>query len=222
MKKINPLLLIILAMVVLYADGCKRKIKPIFDEMTDARDNQTYQTVTLDDQTWLAQDLNYKTDNNSWCYDDDPANCEIYGRLYDWEAALTACPAGWHLGSDEEWSTLVKYLDRRSEPNDGFEISKIAGGMMKKTGTIEAGTGLWHSPNTGATNSSGFSALPSGNRNPAGAYKMLGYHIMFWTSTEYDDSHAWTMMLDMTQKGILRDYTGVTKDYGISVRCVMD
>ena len=189
--------------------------------MTDARDGKTYQTVTLGDQTWFAQDLNYET-GNSWCYKDDAANCETYGRLYDWETALTACPAGWHLGSDEEWATLVKYLDPLSEPNDGFEISKIAGGMMKATGTIEDGTGLWNSPNTGATNSSKFSALPGGNRNPAGTFKMLGAHIMFWTSTEYDDNHAWTMMLDMTQSGILRDYKGVTKDYGISVRCVED
>jgi len=221
MKKIKPLLLIMLAMLLLYAGGCKRQIKPVLGEMTDARDGQTYQTVKLGDQTWLAQDLKYET-GNSWCYDDDPANCEIYGRLYDWETASTACPAGWRLGSDEEWSTLVKYLDPGSEPNDGFQISKIAGGMMKTTGTIQDGTGLWNSPNTGATNSSKFSALPSGNRNPMGAYNMLGFHIMFWTSTEYDATHAWTMMLDMTQSGILRDYTGATKDYGISVRCVMD
>jgi len=221
MKKIKPLLLIMLAMLFLCAGGCKSKINPILSEMTDARDGKTYQTVTLGDQTWFAQDLNYET-GNSWCYKDDAANCETYGRLYDWETALTACPAGWHLGSDEEWATLVKYLDPKSEPNDGFEISKIAGGMMKATGTIEDGTGLWDSPNTGATNSSKFSALPGGNRNPAGTFKMLGYHIMLWTATEYDDNHAWTMMLDMTQSGILRDYTGVTKDYGISVRCVKD
>ena len=209
------------AMLFLCAGGCERAITPIFDEITDVRDNQTYQTVTLGDQTWLAQDLNYETDD-SWCYDDDPAHCAMYGRLYSWDAAVAACPDGWHLGSDEEWSALVHYLDPRSEPNDGFEISTIAGGMMKTTGTREDGTGLWQAPNTGATNASGFSALPSGNRNPAGTFKMLGYHSMFWTSTAYDDSHAWTMMLDMTQSGILRDYRGVTKHYGISVRCVKD
>ena len=64
--------------------------------MTDVRDGKTYQTVTLGDQTWFAQDLNYET-GNSWCYKDDAANCEAYGRLYDWETALTACPAGWHI-----------------------------------------------------------------------------------------------------------------------------
>ncbi len=219
MKQVKLFSVIMMVLLFLCTGGCKRK--PVLGEMTDARDGQTYQTVKLGDQTWLAQDLNYET-ANSWCYDDDPENCETYGRLYNWEAALTACPAGWHLGSDQEWSTLVKYLDPRSEPNDGFEISKIAGGMLKTSGTIEDGTGLWNSPNTGATNSSGFSALPGGNRNPAGTFKMLGAHIIIWTSTEYDDTHAWTMMLDTTQSGVLRDYMGVTKDYGISVRCVMD
>ena len=180
MKKIKPFLLIMPAMLFLCAGGCKNKINPIFSEMTDERDGKPYQTVTLGDQTWFAEDLNYETEN-SWCYNDDAANCETYGRLYEWEAALAACPSGWHLGSDEEWATLVKYLDPRSEPNDGFEISKIAGGMMKATGTIEDGTGLWSSPNTGATNSSKFSALPGGNRNHAGTFKMLGYHIMLWT-----------------------------------------
>lgn len=221
MKKMKPLLLVLLAMLFLCSSGCKRKINPVFNEMTDARDNQTYQTVTLGEQTWLARDLNYET-GNSWCYDDDPANCETYGRLYDWDTAVTACPAGWHLGSDEEWATLVNYLDPRSEPNDGFKISKIAGGMLKATGTIEDGTGLWSWPNTGATNASGFSALPSGNRNDKGTFRMLGAHIIIWTSTEYDDTYAWTIMLDMTQNAVLRDYMGVTKHYGISVRCVKD
>ena len=107
MKKllIGPSILI--ALVFLFAVGCDSPSdsppdpNPVLGEMIDARDNQTYQTVTLGDQTWLAQDLNYETDN-SWCYDDDPENCDTYGRLYDWEAARTACPAGWHLGSDEE------------------------------------------------------------------------------------------------------------------------
>lgn len=194
---------------------------PRFGSMTDSRDNQTYRTVTLGDQTWLAQDLNYETEN-SWCYDNDTVNCETYGRLYTWDAAVTACPDGWHLGSDAEWTTLVNYLDRNSEPNDGFTISTIAGGMLKTRGTVEEGTGLWSSPNTGATNASGFSALPSGNRNPAGTFRMLGYHIMIWTATEHDDDYAWTMMMDNSQSGIFRDNIGVTKHYAISVRCIED
>ena len=117
--------------------------------MTDARDAQTYQTVTLGEQTWLARDLNYASDDSK-CYDDDPANCEIYGRLYDWEASKTACPAGWHLGSDEEWSTLIKYLDPKADPKGESSVteeSKWAGGMMKATGNLRDETGLWNYPN---------------------------------------------------------------------------
>jgi len=212
-----------MGMLFLFAAGCDRPSdpNPVFGEMTDSRDGQTYQTVTLGDQTWLAQDLNYEADN-SWCYKDDPANCEIYGRLYDWEAAMTACPAGWHLGSDEDWSTLVKYLDPKADPNADFAESDVAGGMMKATGTKEDGTGLWRRPNTAATNSSGFSALPSGTRFETGSFNMQGQHVMFWTSTEYDANHAWTRMLDYGQSGSFRDNTAITKAYGIAVRCVMD
>ena len=116
MKKITAFLLMMMAMVF-FVVGCVNDPNPEFGEMTDARDGQTYQTVTLGDQTWLAQNLNYETDNNSWCYDDDPENCGTYGRLYDWEAAMTACPDGWHMASDDEWSTLIKYLDPGADPN---------------------------------------------------------------------------------------------------------
>jgi uncharacterized protein (TIGR02145 family) len=221
MKKMTLFSLIMMVMLFLFTGGCTRKIKPIFGEMTDARDGQTYQTVTLGDQTWLAQNLNYETDN-SWCYGDDPANCENYGRLYDWEAALTACPDGWHLGSDEEWSTLIKYLDPKADSSAILIESEIAGGMMKATGTIEGGTGLWRRPNTGATNVSGFSAVPGGTRFATGFFNMLGQHAMFWTSTEYNANSAWFRMLDYGVSAITRDNTVITKAYAVSVRCLMD
>ena len=107
MKKMTACSLIMMVLLFLFTSGCTREIDPIFSEITDARDGQTYKTVTLGDQTWLAQDLNYETDN-SWCFQNDPANCETYGRLYNWEAAMNACPAGWHLPSDQEWSKLIK------------------------------------------------------------------------------------------------------------------
>ena len=221
MKKMTAFLLMMMAMVFCVV-GCVNDPNPEFGEMTDARDVQTYQTVTLGDQTWLGQNLNYETDNNSWCYDDDPENCETYGRLYDWDSAMTACPAGWHMASDEEWSTLIKYLDPRADPNADLAESDVAGGMMKATGTIEDETGLWRRPNRDATNVSGFSAVPSGTRFATGSFNMLSQHVMFWTSTEYNANSAWTRMLDYGQGGIFRDNTAITKDYGIAVRCVMD
>jgi len=222
MKKMTAFLLMLMAMMFVFVMGCVIDPNPEFGEMTDERDGQTYQTVKLGDQTWLAQNLNYETDNNSWCYNDDPDNCETYGRLYDWDAAMTACPDGWHLASDEEWSALIKYLDPRANPSADLAESEIAGGMMKATGTIEDGTGLWRRPNKDATNLSGFSAVPSGTRFASGSFNMVSQHVMFWTSTEYGTDNAWTRMLDYNQSGIFRDNTAITKDYAVAVRCIMD
>ena len=225
MKKMTACSFIIMVMLFLFTGGCTREINPIFGEMTDARDDQTYETVTLGDQTWLAQNLNYKTDN-SWCYDDDPENCEIYGRLYNWEAAMDACPAGWHLPSDQEWSTLIKYLDPLSRPNAVLTESRTAGGLMKTTGTIEDGNGLWTEPNEGATNASGFSVVPGGERvpTPAGLFNLLGQHAFFWTSTEYDSSSAGFKTMDYGHSGVTKgtSTTNMTKAYALSVRCLMD
>jgi len=225
MKKMTSYSLLMLILLFLFSSSCTRKINPILGEMTDVRDSQIYQTVTLGDQTWLAQNLNYEADN-SWCFQNDPENCEIYGRLYNWEAALNACPAGWHLPSDEEWSTLIKYLDPKSDPNAVLTESKTAGGLMKTTGTIEDGTGLWAEPNEGATNASGFSVVPGGERvpTPAGLYNLLGQHAFFWTSTEYDSSSAGFKTMDYGHSGVTKgtSTTNMTKAYALSVRCLMD
>ncbi len=126
--------------------------------------------------------------NNSiiekYCYNNSTANCDIYGGLYQWNemmqytttpGAQGICPAtGWHLPTDAEWTILTTFLGGEG----------IAGGKMKTTGTIEAGTGLWYAPNTGATNESGFTALPGGYRSDNGDFDGLGYYAYFWSSTE--------------------------------------
>ena len=220
MKRVTAVPLVLMAMMFVFVMGCVNDPNPEFGTMTDARDGETYQTVKLGDQTWLAQDLNYETDN-SWCYQDDPAQCEIYGRLYDWEAAMDACPDGWHLASDEEWSTLINYLDPKADPENFIE-SEIAGGMMKETGTLEEGTGLWRSPNKDAANVSGFSARPGGARFDDGSYQVMGMHAIYWTSTEYDANSVWFRVLDYGIGAIYRDNSNVTKTQGLSVRCIMD
>ena len=224
MKRFTAFALVLTAMMSVFVMGCVIDPNPEFGEITDERDGQTYQTVKLGDQTWLAQNLNYETDNNSWCYDDDPDKCETFGRLYDWEAAMTACPDGWHLASDEEWSTLIKYLDPKADPNEETE-SSIAGGMMKATGTMEDGTGPWKSPNEGATNSSGFSAEGGGVRYEDGTFILLGMHVIYWTSTEDDANRICFRILDYGVDDIYRglsDNENLTKEMGLSVRCIMD
>jgi len=171
---------------------------------TDPRDGQTYNTVEIGSQTWFAENLNYET-SNSWWYDNSSANGDVYGRLYTWNAALTACPSGWHLPSDDEWTILSDFLGGES----------VAGGKMKETGTAH-----WNSPNTGATNSSGFTGLPGGNRGSSGSFFSLGYDGHWWSSTEYSGTHAWHRSLYYDHDRVYRNTSH--KTLGFSVRCLKD
>lgn len=172
--------------------------------ITDPRDGQIYNISTIGTQTWFAQNLNYQT-GNSWCYDDNTSNCTTYGRLYDWQTALGSCPSGWHLPSKDEWIVLINFLGGES----------IAGGKMK-----EKGIGHWNAPNTGATNSSGFYALPGGARRTDGGFSYLGTHAYFWSSSQYDATYAWYRYLYFSNDDVGR--INVFKTVGMSVRCVQD
>ncbi len=172
---------------------------------TDSRDGQTYNTLQIGTQCWMAENLNYVT-GNSWCYGNNSSNCDVYGRLYDWVTACNSCPSGWHLPTDAEWTVLTDYLGGES----------VAGGKMK-----EAGFTHWNSPNTGATNSSGFTALPGGRRDWGdGAFNLLGNYALFWSATEIDASNAWSRSLYHTNADVYRN--GSNKSFGFSVRCVKD
>ncbi len=236
MMKIKTVPMIMMVMMFLFAVGCETPTdppadpSPVLGTMTDSRDNQTYDTVTLGTQTWLAQDLNYESDD-SVCYDDDPANCEIYGRLYDWETAKTACPAGWHLPSDGEWSTFIKFLDPDADPQTDSGIKVIeesiwAGAMLKTTGTIRD-TGLWNfsDKDKQGTNSSKFSGVPSGVCYENGSCDVMGRHAIYWTSTENDDNKVWFRVLDYGLKSIYRaeeEQWSMKRGTSLSVRCLKD
>ncbi|MEX2594048.1 MAG: fibrobacter succinogenes major paralogous domain-containing protein [Anditalea sp.] len=144
---------------------------------TDPRDGQVYKTVQIGIHTWMAENLNYETED-SFCYEEDPANCDKYGRLYGWDVALTVCPDGWHLPSRAEWGVLANHLG-------GWEI---AGGKMKATTE-------WNPPNTGATNESGFSALPGGYGErgfPGNFYHERESTGQWWGSDRlWDDEWGW-------------------------------
>jgi len=191
-------------------------------------DGNTYRTVKIGDQWWMAENLrvtHYRngdaiphiTDGTEWSklttgayceYDNSSANVATYGRLYNWYAVSdnrNIAPAGWHVPSDAEWQTLVDYL--------GGEF--VAGGKMKEIGTTH-----WDSPNQGATNVSGFTALPGGYRSSDGGFFTLGSTTYFWSSKELNSNHAWFRELIYINAYIAR--SSASKHSGFSVRLVRD
>jgi uncharacterized protein (TIGR02145 family) len=186
-----------------------------FDEITDPRDAKTYKTVKIGSQWWMAENLNFEVPHGSWCYNDNCAEyAGTYGRLYDWETACNSCPPGWHLPTMEEMIALIDYLGG----------SGVAGGKMKASGTIEAGDGLWHEPNTGATNESGFSALPGGGR--CMAFENIGWFAEFWTSysgTGWAADYALPLFLWSSREIAQCDtYVLIKKTCAKSVRCILN
>lgn len=177
---------------------------------TDPRDGKVYQTVTIGNQEWMAENLAYEpSSGNYWAYDNNNSNVETYGYLYDWETACDVCPDGWHLPTDAEWTELTDYLGEN------------AGGKLKATGTIGAGTGLWYEPNTGATNETGFTALPGGGRDGSGSFDFIGSDGGFWWSASESNAYsAWYRIMIYDYSDVYRyDYS---KESGFSVRCLRD
>jgi uncharacterized protein (TIGR02145 family) len=185
---------------------------------------QTYNTVQIGTQCWFKENLNVgkrinvsqdQTNNDTvekYCFNNLESNCDVYGGLYLWNEMMQfsttpgvqgICPTGWHLPTDAEWTTLTNYLGGIS----------VAGGKMKETGTAH-----WLSPNTGATNSSEFTALPGGFR--LGNFGNLTYNADFWSSTEGSSTSAWNRDLSYNHENVVR--TNYNKTYGFSARCVHD
>lgn len=180
---------------------------------TDTRDNHTYNTIIIGNQTWFAENLNYETDISS-CYNYHPTNCDIYGRLYNWQMALYACPNGWHLPDDDEWKTLEMALGMsQNEADDTGLRGSDEGDKMKST------TG-WNSNGFGS-NSSGFNALAGGYRGSVGSsFYNLGNYGCWWSSTAYTSTNIWSRSLSYNSNQVNRDY--YNKAFGYSVRCVKD
>jgi len=170
--------------------------------LTDPRDGRVYKTVNIDDQVWMAENLAFKTESGCSVYEDVNDYLKTHGYLYTWEAATRACPDGWRLPSMQDWWYLSNFLG-------GDEQS---GGKLKQTGTTS-----WESPNTGATNSSGFTALASG-RSGDKAKEHLGKTAFFWTNVDDDDATSWCGAL-YSSRGDLALYP-VEKLNGFSVRCI--
>jgi len=186
---------------------------------------QVYITVQIGTQCWFKENLNIGTmitgNNNQtndsiiekYCYNNDAANCNVYGGLYQWDEMMQydiiegvqgICPSGWHIPTNAEWMTLTDYLGSLW----------VAGGKMKETDTTH-----WASPNTGATNSSGFTALPGGFRTNSGTYfANLTMEAYFWPSSQYSIPYAWWWIIAYNSSYVYQNY--LFKNYGISVRCL--
>ena len=142
-------------------------------------------------------------------YNDDENNVDTYGYLYNWYATTDSrniAPEGWHVPTDAEWTTLVDYL--------GGNPASSPGGKMQETGTTH-----WRSPNTAATNETGFTALPGGGRS-GGNYSSINYFCHFWSSTVGNGTQAWYRNLSYNNSGAYRHLQ--LKQHGFSVRCVRD
>ncbi len=211
----------------------------VYSTIKDARDNQTYRIVTIGSQTWMAENLKYlpsvvgpgtgsKTTPHYYLYGYNgtnvadakaTANYNTYGVLYNWPAAMNGaassttnpsgvqgvCPDGWHLPSDAEWTELTEYLGGTSD----------AGGKLKETGTTH-----WNSPNTGATNETGFTALPGGYRIDNGSFGDIGYYGFWRSATGSNAADAWFRYKDYSNSSVSR--SNYFKEVGFSVRCVRD
>jgi uncharacterized protein (TIGR02145 family) len=171
---------------------------------TDSRDSKVYKWVKIGNQTWMQENLAYNA-NGSWFYNDDPSNGSIYGKLYSWQMACNSCPSGWRLPTVNDFNILINFLGGED----------VAGGKMKSTGTS-----MWESPNTNATNSSKFTALPAGGRGYNGGYNSQGRSIAFWTFTSVNLNKATYFNLWYNTEDMLNyDYD---KNSGFSVRCIKE
>lgn len=201
---------------------------------------ETYPVTQINNQCWFAKNLNVgtyitsnQTDNGTiekWCYGQNAGNCVEYGGLYTWSEAMGyaqsvdvpsiegpqgVCPTGWHIPSDFEWMCMEMNLgmslsDAQSTGSRGTD----EGGQLKETTTAH-----WNSPNTGATNSSGFTALPGGQW--AGTYGSINNSGSWWCATESTTTNARYRQLSYNTDEIAR-YTSTPKSYAFSIRCVKD
>ena len=223
-----------------------RTVESAQNTVTDASGN-TYPTVTIGTQVWMAENLRtfkYRdgsnisvvTDDTQWAnnintgvtspmmcwYKNDSAtyNANKFGALYNWYVINSTtngnknlCPTGWHVPTDAEWTTLINFLDPNAD--GGNNSNNTAGGKMKSTGTQ-----YWQSPNTDATNSSGWSGLPGGYRNANGTFYQDGYFGYWWSSSQDNTDDALDRNL-IYNSGNVNGFIS-NKSIGYSVRCVKD
>jgi len=237
--KRTPTLVLMTILLLSFGCGEDKMTDPNGEETVIDIDGNVYRTVTIGTQVWMAENLkvtHYRnsdpipniTDSIAWgdlttgayCnYHDDANYASTYGRLYNGYAVhddRNIAPAGWHVPSDDEWKQLEMYLGMSQSQADSIGWRGTDEGGKRK----EVGTDHWRSPDTGATNESGFLALSGGNRDRYyGYFQDMGNTAYFWTSTESDSRRTWSRYLFYDYSQVARGvYT--ENEYGFSIRCV--
>jgi uncharacterized protein (TIGR02145 family) len=205
--------------------SCKKETDPVINDI----DGNAYTTVTIGTQIWMAENLKVTKYRNGdligttnpatlditgesspkyqWAFGGNENNVATYGRLYTWYAvndSRNICPTGWHVPSFDEWKILRDYLGGEN----------IAGGKLKETGTSH-----WYSPNEGATNETGFTAVPGGKKY-GGLFEGIGVASLLWSSTvEPNNSKPYFMQMDYAYGYLLWDFED---KISVSVRCLKD
>jgi uncharacterized protein (TIGR02145 family) len=226
---IRPLLAAALGLAITFTLSCSSGDDPSGGSSGDSgggsssskgNDIANYKTVKIGNQVWMAENLNYNAEGSK-CYDNDPANCGIYGRLYNWATAMALppdcnssscsfqisakhkgiCPSGWHIPSDAEWQTLVNFAGG----------NEIAGKKLKTKNEWKSGNG---------DDAYGFSALPGGLGVSGGYFLNVGNYGFWWSASEYDSDDAYYRGMHYSSEDVY--YFSDFKSGLLSVRCLQD
>ena len=226
MKKKILIFILILVAIALFSTSCRKDKKPP-DPVADI-DGNTYKTIEIGNQFWMAENLKTTRFNDGtdipltkdasawaglttsgycWYNNDETLFKDTYGAIYNGFTIATGklCPAGWHVPDIEEWKTLREFLGD----------SARAGGKLK-----EFGTAHWLSPNKGADNSSGFTALPAGIRYFEGTFASILSYTGIWSDTGVSNDEEWYVSLYYAENTFIIDHR--SKKHGFSVRCLKD
>lgn len=239
-KRLKIIVVLLLGLVITGIQAQQNDTKiPTEATLTDI-DGNVYHTVTIGSQVWMAENLRTTRYSNGdtigttspatldisnetepkyqWVFENNQSDLPVYGRLYTWYATTDSrgiAPEGWHIPTDSEWTTLINFLGGEN----------VAGGKLKEAGTVH-----WKSPNTGATNESGFTGLPGGSRPENGIFDGGGVFVgdkhhygAWWSSSEKNSAIAINRYLSYktSETSSFGDnWSG--KRWGFSVRCIKD
>ncbi len=219
MKDKKKILIVVAAVLVLGLVGyflfTRTSILDTLQSNVKDVDGNVYETIEIGDQVWLSGNLKTKTvsQGETWCYDENDQNCEEYGRLYNLEAAMVACPKGWALPTDSDWDNLEKHID---------DAELIAAKLKAKEGwnlNQERQTEIENEEELKSLDEYGFAALPGGHYFDKYFYDMEigGY---WWSSTAEDHGAGWSRVMHYDSNEFFKQTFG--PEHGFSVRCIKE